>query len=70
MHEAVKAGEQKAGEMLVNLFDWLDGLEPQLTTGIVSARSTRARWILELLDKAKGMVQQGVWKIMRIFIGQ
>ena len=36
----VKAGEQNALEMLVELFDWLDGLEPQGTTEIV-ARSQR-----------------------------
>ena len=31
---AVKAGEENALEMLVDLFDWLDGLEPQPTTEI------------------------------------
>ena len=31
---AVKAGEQSALEMLVDLFDWLDGLEPQPTREI------------------------------------
>ena len=30
--KAVKAGEEDALEMLVDLFDWLDGLEPQPTT--------------------------------------
>ena len=35
MRNHVKAGEQKALEMLVKLFDWLDGLEPQPTTEIV-----------------------------------
>ena len=34
--EAVKASEQDALEMLVDLFDWLDGLEPQPTTMTVS----------------------------------
>jgi hypothetical protein len=29
MRREVKAGEQNALEMLVELFDWLDGLEPQ-----------------------------------------
>ena len=32
MRKTVKAGEEKALEMLVDLFDWLDGLERQLTT--------------------------------------
>jgi len=31
LHKAVKAGEQPALEMLLDLFDWLDGLEPQPT---------------------------------------
>ena len=35
MHRAVQASEERALEMLVNLFDWLDGLGPQPTTGIV-----------------------------------
>jgi hypothetical protein len=34
--EMVKASEQNALEMLVDLFDWLDGLEPQPTTRIGS----------------------------------
>ena len=34
--EVVKASEQDALEMLVDLFDWLDGLEPQPTSEVVS----------------------------------
>ena len=34
--KAVKDAEQNALEMLVELFDWLDGLEPQPTTEIVA----------------------------------
>jgi len=33
--EVVQAAEQNAVEMLVDLFDWLDGLEPQPITKIV-----------------------------------
>ena len=36
MRKTVKAGEEKALEMLVDLFDWLDGLERQLTTESMS----------------------------------
>ena len=36
MQKAVKIAEQRALEMLVDLFDWLDDLEPQSTTEIVS----------------------------------
>jgi hypothetical protein len=35
MRKAVLTGEEQALEMLVDLFDWLDGLEPQPTTEIV-----------------------------------
>jgi hypothetical protein len=35
MHKAVGASEEKALEMLVDLFDWMDGLEPHPTTEIV-----------------------------------
>ena len=38
LRKSVKAGEEDALEMLVDLFDWLDGLEPQPTTEIVPAR--------------------------------
>ena len=33
---AVKPGEENALKMLVKPFDWLDGLEPRETTGIVA----------------------------------
>jgi hypothetical protein len=36
LQHAVKSAEEKALEMLVELFDWLDGLEPQPTTEIVA----------------------------------
>jgi len=35
MQKSVKCAEQKALEMLVELFDWLDGLEPQPTKEII-----------------------------------
>ena len=34
LRKAVKAGEENALEMMVDFFDWLDGLKPQPTTGI------------------------------------
>ena len=36
MQKDMKNAEQRALEMLVNLFDWLDDLEPQPTTEILS----------------------------------
>ena len=41
LRNAVKAGEQNALQMLVNLFDWLDGLEPQATTEIITRSQKR-----------------------------
>ena len=41
MHKAVKAGEQNAMQMLVKLFDWLDGLEPQGTAEIIARSQKR-----------------------------
>ena len=35
MRKAIQVGEEQALEMLVDLFDWLDGLGPQPTTEIV-----------------------------------
>jgi hypothetical protein len=41
MRREVMAGEQSALEMLMDIFDWLDGLEPQPTfaRGSVTQRS-------------------------------
>ena len=36
MRETIKAGEERALEMLVDLFDWLDGLEQQTIMGSMS----------------------------------
>ena len=40
LRKAVKASEQNAMGMMVELFDWLDGLEPQPTIGIFPPRGT------------------------------
>ena len=41
LRDAVKSGEQNALQMLVEFFDWLDGLEPQATTEIVTRSEKR-----------------------------
>ena len=41
LRDAVKTSEQNALQMLVELFDWLDGLEPQATTEIVTGSERR-----------------------------
>ena len=43
LRKAVKVGEQHALEMLVQLFDWLDGLEPQRTTEIGVSQRVKAK---------------------------
>ena len=57
----VKAGEQKALEMLVDLFDWLDGLDRP------KAQDTLAQQMKRLLRQ---VVEGGIWKVRRVFIGQ
>ena len=68
MRETVETGEERALEMLVDLFDWLDGLERQPTTETVSLcaafRNIMAailgppvRQVEELLRKIKEKVQ-------------
>ena len=75
--EAVKASEQDALEMLVDLFDWLDGLEPQPTTKSVSLYEqlhrivSKATYPLAQYAKAirraiKDKVEAGVQRINRI----
>jgi len=57
--KAVKVGEENALEMLVDLFDWLDGLEPQPTTEIVSLydKSLKVKAIIEDHRAPKGQTE-------------
>ncbi len=75
--EAVKASEKDALEMLVDLFDWLDGLEPQPTTRAVSfyerfqiivAKLTNplAQQAKELQRAIKGKVEAAVRRVSRM----
>lgn len=68
MRKAVKTGEESALEMLVDLFDWLDGLERQPTTENISlcarfrnimtaSLDPLVRLVEELLSKIKEKVQ-------------
>jgi len=50
LRNAVRTAEQNAMEMLVALFDWLDGLEPQPTTEITKTKITNGR---ALMDQAE-----------------
>jgi hypothetical protein len=57
--EAVMASEQEALEMLVGLFEWLDGLEPQPTSKIVSGHDALERRI----DKVTGPLDRQAKKV-------
>ena len=64
MVKAVKGAEQRALEMLVGLFDWLDDLEPQPTTGIVAlyemsqAIETKIANTLAQMDQAAATITE------------
>ena len=55
MREMVKTGEEMALEMLVDLFDWLDGLEQHQTTDTVSLLTTSQNIMPTILDPLVGL---------------
>ena len=61
MREEVNTSEKNALEVLVDLFDWLDGLEPQQIKE-KQARGIPAQ-ITGFLRKAKRIVQKAVRKV-------
>ena len=79
--EAVKASEQDTLEMLVDLFDWSDGLEPQPITKVGSLHqriqsvvakvtNTVAQQAKEHQRAVKDKVEAGIWKVYRSFISE
>jgi len=81
MRREVEAAEQGALEMLVNLFDWLDGLEQQPTSEVVphyekfrnmvaNLISPIAKQLQEFRRKVENKFQEGVQKVKRIFISK
>jgi hypothetical protein len=75
--EAVKAGEQAALEILVELFDWLDRLEPQPVSLYEQCQSTVAKITGSLAQQAKVFLravkdkaQAGVRRVKRMFTGE
>ena len=79
MRKMVEVGEEQALEMLVDFFDWLDGLEQQpiMEAGIVCEESQNvvvavpnpaAQQMNEPLRKVEEKVQEGVRKLKRMFI--
>jgi hypothetical protein len=57
MRKTVKAGEEKALEMLVDLFDWLDGLKQQPTTETVPLCAMSWNIMATILDPLARMVE-------------
>ena len=81
MRNMVKATEEQALEMLVDFFDWLDGLERQPATEAVTLREDLQDTVVTLpgpsaqqmnkpVRKIEERVQEGVRKIKRMFTGQ
>ncbi len=74
MLEEVNSGEQNAFGMLVDLFDWLDGLQPQQIAAEQAGKTVQTRGSLAqmigLLNKAKEKVRRGVWKVWGLLIGE
>jgi len=78
--EAVKTAEQDAMEMLVDLFDWLDGIEPQprmkvaplykkryiIVANIIGPLGRHMRELLRKLEKAL----KGVRKVKSVSRGK
>ena len=65
LEKTVKGAEQRALEMFVDLFDWLDGLEPQPTTAIV-ALYERSQAIDAKITNTLAQMDQAAGKIAEI----
>ena len=68
MLEEVKSGELNALGMLVDLFDWLDGLQPQRIT-VEKTQGSLAQ-VTGFLKEATEKVRKGVWKVKGTFMGE
>ena len=68
--EVVKASEQDSLEMLVDLFDWLDGLECQPTSEVVSRyeefQDMAANVIGLLANFLRKIMEKGILKVRAI----
>jgi len=58
MRKEIKSAEQRAMEMLVELFDWLDGLEPQSTKEILALYEQSQAIEVKITDTFAQMDQQ------------
>ena len=65
MLNEVKAGEQRALEMLVELFDWLDVLEPQPTMEIVVLYEV-SQDIESMITNTLAQIDQAAAKILEV----
>ena len=66
--EEVKSGELNALGMLVGLFDWLDGLQPQRITA-EQTRGSLAQ-VIGFLKDAKEKLGNGDWKVRGTLMGE
>jgi hypothetical protein len=81
MREEVKAADQDARHVLVNLFDWVDGLDSHPTMGAVSHHEETQNFVAsvstsfteqmkQLRGKVKRKVQEGVRKLRKLLISK
>jgi hypothetical protein len=78
LRKMVKADEQKALEMLANLFDWLDGLDRPTTMEAVSLHERSQNNVIKIIDALahqmtellRGVMEKGIRKVRRILVGR
>jgi len=61
LRNAARTAERNALEMLVDLFDWLDGLEPQPTTGMTKTKITDDRALTDQAEARHSAVSCSSW---------
>ena len=64
--EAVQAAEQNAGETLVDLFDWLDGLESQPMTRIVSLYEKCQNVVAKITHRLTRQIKELIRKVRKV----
>jgi len=64
LHNIVKADEKEALEMLVDLFDWFDGLDRPTTTGVVCLYEKSQNTVFRITDSLAQQVKQLLRKRM------
>jgi len=65
MREEMKAAEQDALDVLVNLFDWVDGLGSQPTMRVVSHYEESQNIVANLITSLTAQMKQLWWRVHR-----